>query len=483
MVLAIGVALVAALVIRQSTTHEALRRVALVAAVALGIRLAAVAVIYSIAIRTHVEGTFFNDEASFYLAAESLLPNPLDKPLPQGLEHLGTDGYLGILTGISVALGSSFGHMDTVAFRLVNATLGALVAVTTCIIAAHLINKRAALVAGLVVALWPTLVLWSATFLRDTLASFTVVVVWWTLTLHPRMSDTRVIAVVALALLLLAGVRPYVAGAVALGVLAWAAWPVLARISPWLLAVGGIILAASLGGLAMGEARDVDEFAHELVYRQLTTRMEMLGLLYHDMDPNAPPQEPPFGPGAAVAIVDSGSGWVTPGIIEKPLGPGLVLVDYMDGSASPRRIADLTLLQSAPLQPIQVAATVLPGIMSFVTGTSGAGDPSSVVWTADAIAWDLLFVLALTGGIRARIPVRDWIFPAAIVLGTAAALIAVPGAPGNDDRHRSGQAVPFLIVFAVGWLRARQAAVSGAKVGSTVARTLEAGLRSPLVQD
>src|SRR5689334_1914328 len=86
-VAAIGIALVAALVIRHATSTEALRRLALVAAVALGIRLAAVTVIYFIAIRTHVEGTFFNDEASFYLAAESLLPNPLDKPLPQGLEH------------------------------------------------------------------------------------------------------------------------------------------------------------------------------------------------------------------------------------------------------------------------------------------------------------------------------------------------------------------------------------------------------------
>src|SRR5579872_5913502 len=188
-VLAIGVALVAALVVRQATSTEALRRLALVAFVALGLRLAAVTAIYFIAIRTHVEGTFFNDEASFYLAAESLLPNPLDKPLPQGLEHLGTDGYLGILWGISVALGSSFGHMNTVAFRLVNATLGALVAVTCCIIAAQLINKRAALVAGLVVAVWPTLVLWSATFLRDTLASFTVVVLWWTLSFHRRFTD------------------------------------------------------------------------------------------------------------------------------------------------------------------------------------------------------------------------------------------------------------------------------------------------------
>ncbi len=483
MVLAIGVALVAALVLRQSTSREAFRRLALVAVVALGIRLAAVTVLYLIAIRTHAEGTFFNDEASFYLAAESLLPNPLDQPLPNGLEHLGTDGYLGILTGISVALGSSFGHMNTVAFRLVNATLGALVAVTSCVIAAQLVNKRAALLAGLVVALWPTLVLWSATFLRDTLASFTVVVVWWTLTFHRRALDARVIGVVALALLLLAGVRPYLAGAATLGVLAWSAWPLIARSSPRVLAAAAAVAALLFVGIVVVEARHFDEFAHELVYRQLTTRMEVLGLLYHDLDPNAPPQEPPFGPGAAVASIDPRTGWITPGMVHKPLGPGLVLVDHMDGSATPMRIADLTLLQSVPLQPIQVALSVMPGIEEFVTGTSSGGDQSNLVWTADAIAWDVLFVLALVGGIRARVPAREWMFPAAVVLGTAAALIIVPGAPGNDDRHRSGQAVPLLVVFAVGWLRAHQAAVSGERASRSTGQPIAAGIGRPLVQD
>jgi peptidoglycan/LPS O-acetylase OafA/YrhL len=96
-----------------------------------------------------------------------------------------------------------------------------------------------------------------------------------------------------------------------------------------------------------------------------------------------------------------------------------------------------------------------------------------VAWSADAIAWDVLFVLAVIGGVRARVPLRDWIFPAAIVLGTAAALIIVPGAPGNDDRHRSGQAVPLLVVFAVSWFRARQAAVAGAKASRPHPRLLQ----------
>ena len=79
-----------------------------------------------------------------------------------------------------------------------------------------------------------------------------------------------------------------------------------------------------------------------------------------------------------------------------------------------------------------------------------------MAWVADALAWDALLIAAVLGGIRARVPLRDWLFPACIVLGTVAALVAVPGAPGNDDRHRASQAVPLLAVFAAGWLASRR---------------------------
>jgi hypothetical protein len=479
-VLAIGVALVAALVVRQSSTPEAARRLALVAAVALGIRLAAVTAIYLIAIRSHAEGTFFNDEASFYLATESLLPNPFDKPLPQGLDHLGTDAYLGLLTGISLALGSSFGHMDTVAFRLVNATLGSLVAVTVSIVGAALLGKRSALVAGLLVAVWPTLILWSSTFLRDTLASFIVVVTWWTLVFHRRWTDARVLGVVLVALSILGTLRPYLAGALGLGVVGWAAWPFVASRSPRYLAAAAVGVVALGAGFVVVQARHIDQSAHELVYRQMTTRMETLGQLYHDPVPGSAPQEPPYGPGAAVATVDPVTHWISPGLVVEPLGPGRVSVAFMDGSEQELRIADLTLLQSVPLSPIQVVASVGPGLVSFLSGTSGTADPSGLGWTSDAIAWDVLFVIAVAGGVHARVLPRDWIFPACIVLGTAAALIAVPGAPGNDDRHRASQTIPLLLVFASGWLAARRPALDeeDEEVDSASGVPMTAGLRS-----
>jgi hypothetical protein len=454
--LAVGAVLVAALVARQSTSGEVKRRLAIVAGVALVVRLLAVTVINLIAIRTHGEGTWLNDEAAYWLAAESLLPFPFDRPVLAGEGHLGGNAYLGLLTAIATALG----HMDAVAFRLTNATLGTLVAVLASIVAAALVGQRAALIVGIVVALWPTMVLWSATFLRDTLGSFVVLALWWTLVEYRRLSRPRVLGVVALALVLLAGLRPYLAGAVATGVFAWAALPWLVRRSKRTLVIGGAAVLVLGGVLATQQARHIDQAAHELVYRQMTTRLETLDLLNHDVNPDGPPFELPFAPGAAVALVDPSSGWLLTGLVRDPIGPGEVAVSFTDGSIRNERISDLVLLQSAPLSPLQLLVDLSPGVWIFVSGAPGSGDSSSLVWVADAVAWDVLLVLAVVGGVRARVPVREWLFPACVVLGTVAALVGVPGAPGNDDRHRATQTVPLLIVFAAGLLASRRRTLS-----------------------
>jgi hypothetical protein len=467
LLLAVGAVLVAALVARQSTSHEVRRRLVIVAAVALGVRVLAVTVIYLIAIRTHGEGTWLSDEASFWLASESLLPNPLDTPLPQGLGHLGGNAYLGLLTAIAKALG----HMDSLAFRLTNATLGTLVALLTSIVAARYVGQRAALSAGLMVALWPTIVLWSATFLRDTLGSFVVLALWWTLVYHRSLSQPRVLGVVALALMLLTALRPYLAGAVGAGVVAWAVVPWLARRSRSTLLLGATAVVVLGGAVAIDEGRRIDQAAHQLVYRQMTTRLETLGLLNYDLNPNASPIEPPFGPGTAVALVDQRSGWLLPGLVREPTRPGEVTASFTDGTIRNEQTSDLVLLQSAPLMPVQLLADLWPGFVTFVSGAPGSGDSSSLAWVADAAAWDVLVVLAVAGGIRARVPFRAWLLPACVVLGTVAALVAVPGAPGNDDRHRATQTVPLLVVFAAGLLASKlprtTVSVPGLAVNST----------------
>lgn len=457
-VIAIGVALIVALVARHGRGSALWRDLAIVAGVALGVRLIAVTLVQLIAIRTHGEGTWLSDEAAYWLAAESLLPFPFDRPVLAGEGHLGGNAYLGLLTAVATAVG----HMDSVAFRLTNATLGTLVVLLTSLVAAALVGRRAALYAGIVVAVWPTIVLWSATFLRDALGSFVVVVVWCTLVYHRSLSQPRVLGVVALALVLLAGLRPYLAGAVATGIAAWAVLPWLARRSRRTLALGSVGALVLAAGLAMQQARHIDQAAHELVYRQMTTRLETLGLLNYDLNPASPPIEQPFGPGAAIARVDQRSGWLDAGLVREPFGPGQVTASFTDGSIRLEQTADLVLLQSAPLSPVQLVVSLGPGLWSFVTGGPGGGDSSSLAWIADALAWDVLFALAVLGGVRARVPVREWLFPGCVVLGTVAALVGVPGAPGNDNRHRATQTVPLLVVFAAGLLASRPRSVARA---------------------
>src|SRR5207302_3748595 len=92
--------------------------------------------------------------------------------------------------------------------------------------------------------------------------------------------------------------------------------------------------------------------------------------------------------------------------------------------------------------------------------TSKAANP---VWIPAALAWDGLLILGVVGLARSRLPLRDWLFPLCVMGGTLAALIAIPGDPGNAERHRATQTVPLLLVLASGILasRARAASIAG----------------------
>jgi hypothetical protein len=313
--------------------------------------------------------------------------------------------------------------------------------------------------------------------LRDTLCSFIVVGVWWMLMSYRTLLHPRVVSTLVLALVLLVSLRPYLAGAVALGVLAWALFPVLAHRSRATLVFLGAVTALLAVGVAVQQARKIDQAAHELVYRQMTTRMETLKLLYHEVKPDAPPNHPVFGAGVPVAIVDPISGWILAGLVQEPVAPDVLQVAFTDASIRRVPVSELTLLQSAPLSPMQMLASLGPGVLSFLSGAPGTNDSSSVVWIADALAWDVLFTMAVLGALRARVAAREWLFPASVVLATVVALVSVPGAPGNDNRHRSSQAVPLLVVFAAGLLAPPTRIVSG--VGRMVSTATSSPARAP----
>jgi hypothetical protein len=438
------VGIVFAVAWRQSASG-AERRVALITAgLALAARAAATLVIYMIARQTHGEGTWLSDEASFWLATESLLPNPLDRDLPLGLDHLAGDGYLGLTTTIALA----FGAADSNAFRLTNAAIGAIVVVLAALQARRLFGTSAGMVAGVVLGLWPTLVLWSATFLRDTLGSFGVIALWWALGSAREIGRARMLAVAFLSLVMLFTLRPYLATAALIGVAAWAGFPIVRRLNrrTLLATVSCALLVAAI--YAVVQPRRLDFAVHELVYRQTVTRIETLGLLYTDLPPEA--SNLPIKPGTAVAVADPHTGWLLTGVVQDMPRSDSVRVAFVDQSIRTVPLDDVMRLESAPIPPLQLAAWVGPNLAAFLVGTSLANDGSSVVWVFGSIAWDVLAILALAGCIRRRASPAEWLFPLCVVGGTVLAQVAVPGAPGNVDRHLSTQTLPFLVVFATG---------------------------------
>jgi hypothetical protein len=451
--LVIGVTLVVTLVVLWRHGGRELRALALIAVLALVLRIGAIAIIFSITSPVHGEGVWLNDEASYFLATEALMPWPWDRALPEGLGHLGGNGYLGLTSVLSQATGV----VDAQALRLANSALGTLV-VLLCAWTAHLLfGRKAGLVAGVAAAVSPNLVLWSATMLRDTLCSFAVMSIWWVLLSYGRERWRAAACFVLLGLVLLDTLRPYLAVTVGVGVVAWLVWPVIQGLRPRFLLSGAGALVLGVAAIGLVQQQRLDEMTHELFYRQTVTRMETLGRLYRDPAPTDDQIQQPYRPGAAIALVDPQTGWLLPGLVEDSAMPGQVNVGLTDDTSRSVPLDDnLVLLQDARIPPLEFFVWVLPSLLSVFAGLPTTSDPPSLVWIGSALLWDVLLVAAVLGVWRGRLAVRSWIYPLCLIGGTVIALSAIPGAPGNAERHRATQTLPLLLVLASGLVSSRR---------------------------
>jgi hypothetical protein len=445
--LAVAVALVLGLAVRYSAPGQARRDALVVGSVALGLRVLVAGGISLVFRDNYPSGIWLNDEVSFWRATQALLPNPWESAVPQGLDHLSGNAYLGLTTGIAL-----FAGLDAMPFRLASVALGAIMALLSFWVARRFFGRRAGLAAGIGTAAWPTLVLWSSVMLRDIVCGLVVMIVWWTLSTDPARQRVRTACVLILALVLLTNLRPYLAAAVALGVVCWYAAPGVSRIG-WrrvaLCAAPGVAIAVVLSAQQLTR---VDQIAHELLYRQTVTRMETLGQLYRDPPPNPLPPIRPFFPGTAVALPDPNSSWVLTGLVDETLGPDTVSVVFTDETERTLRTDQLVLLESADFTPLQLLAWVPINLVSLVTGFDPLNDRGTPLWVLDALAWDVVLVAAVLAARRAGLASRNVLFPACVVVGTVLALIAIPGAPGNADRHRASHTLPLLLVLASGLL-------------------------------
>jgi len=231
-----------------------------------------------------------------------------------------------------------------------------------------------------------------------------------------------------------------------------------------LFAVMGVLVVCVLVGLS--QTRRMDEAVHELFYRQTVTRMETLGRLYRDPLPTDSIVQLPFRPGAAIALTDAPTGWVLTGLVDDSSEPGFVTVNLTDDTSRRVSISDVVLLQDARIPTVQLFTWLAPSALAVFAGLPTTTKAANLVWIPAALAWDGLVVVGILGVMRSRLPVRDWLFPLCVIGGTIAALIAIPGDPGNAERHRATQTVPLLLVLASGLLASR--ALASCKPGRPV---------------
>jgi hypothetical protein len=188
--------------------------------------------------------------------------------------------------------------------------------------------------------------------------------------------------------------------------------------------------------------------------------METLGRLYRDPLPTDSIVQLPFRPGVTIALTDPQTGWLMTGLVEDSSEPGFVTVSLTDDTSRRVPISDVVLLQDARIPTLQLFSWLVPSALAVFAGLPTTSKAANAVWIPAALAWDGLLVFGVLGLARSTLPVREWLFPLCVIGGTIAALIAIPGDPGNAERHRATQTVPLLLVLASGLLASRAWATS-----------------------
>ena len=116
------------------------------------------------------------------------------------------------------AIYSVFGHTP-IGVKIVNGFLATLTVVFVYLIAREIYGKKVARATSLLAAFFPSLILWSALMLKDSLAGFLIIVIIWsTIKLH-RQFLTRYVVVLVAGLAYLTQIRSYLVPCIAVIVL------------------------------------------------------------------------------------------------------------------------------------------------------------------------------------------------------------------------------------------------------------------------
>jgi 4-amino-4-deoxy-L-arabinose transferase-like glycosyltransferase len=345
--------------------------------------------------------------------------------------------YLALLAGLYALIGPEF-----TAVRLLNAGLGALSVALVYGIVQRLFTRRAAWAVGLVVALWPAVVLWTGTGLRESLFTTCTLLVPWLLTRRlPRPAWSAAAAAGALAVLVVGTLRNYAAAALAVGLIV-AAIRKRPLVAPVLLLLG-LVLWQRL------------PLAQELTPRGLEYRAAAIELsTIPETDPAKRAQPPdPAHQYYVTQIVrvqlPGDTGLTTAVVYGYQTDPFRYVVATDQNTFStlpPEQVQPLTEQNVTWAVPL---ARLFTGLrLLFVPPTPW--DSVSIQRLAtvpDALAWDVLFALGAVGCWQSRGSwSAAWLVVLVYLVLMILALALASSNLGTAVRHR-GMLVPWLAIL------------------------------------
>jgi len=422
------------------------RRLTLVSLVALagGIHMAAAVAIYSLAPHGFITG----DDASYYRlashAAQYIRGGPLDPGYAPPV--WGGDAYLfGGFVYLEAALFVMFGP-DVRIPLLLNSALAVVAALLIYASAVRLFGGRVGLIAAAVVALYPSLVLWSSLNLKDSLTIVFATFAVWALVAfaqHPRV--LFMLAPFAAAEVLVS-LRGYVAATIAIA----AALTIAVAALPWgqrvISATVGFLLAAaivlqSLAAIGVGEANQLLT-AFERVRAAMAIGANTAFVPALTPQPSAVAPSATVAPSAATvapstATVAPSAATVAPSTAT--VAPSAATVDVtaaptvIDGESPPNRTLSYL--------PIGLAYAVFAPVPLSTRRIQELITAPEMVW------WYVLCLGALVTVWRNR---RGWRALAPVVLTAGGLLLVLALTEGNIGtlfRHR-GMVVPFVALLA-----------------------------------
>jgi hypothetical protein len=396
----------------------------------------------------------WDDEVAYHNAAKDLAPLLAagSGDLEFEWRHLASH-YLDLLGLVYWVFGWS-GH-PFITIRLINAGLGTVAVAMTASIGRSVWKGSAGAVAAWLVALWPMVIVWSASGLREPLAVVCALTVLWVISRLPVLNSgaTRLLAVVTIvqAITMLASLRPeWVLALGASGVAGLVAITLRRRTRARVAAVliGASAAAAGLvvfGSSVFGAYASPRAIEYRLAVAELTPLIERDRAL---LPPR--PAASFMALGVVVRVHDSDGKLVTgitAGYTYAPPGYQVLLDDQRRLDLPSDQVEQLS---DTNISVFDVLARVLEGtgLVLLPVSAEAAQDVRRLALAPDTLAWDCLLLLSGITAWRERrhlgpLGLAVVLFP----LVTIVVLAITSTNLGTVVRHRSNL-VPWLAVLA-----------------------------------